>query len=1054
MKLTIERIRRESGSDIFRRGEKYYKNKRVTLINIELDKIEAEVEGTTMSYHVNIQEIGENLYSSCTCPYWTTCKHVVATLLEAKDWYEENADDLLSSRTRPPWKKFFEKMLGTDSSFKGPIQQWRVIFLIDLNAESWSLMPQKAYIKKNGFLGRFSNIGDFDLTSNELIYSPNDPIVVSHIQKIEQQNNSFYNNRYFGRSSFNSLQAYHYRYGSRLGPLFDLLHNSIVYKSPFEDQLAPVKFARETAQIHFSFKRDNGAYHLIPAITFKGNKELLDASYKVLTENPVWLLKDLTLIKIANLDHANLLVPFTKTNITLSIPEDEFPAFLESVYPRLRKYASIPLPDSLNISLLDQVTRKKIVLRENERHLEISLKFDYGRYEIDYNDSQESCFKKDGHSVVQIVRDQAFEDKAWNTLVSTGLKDDPKGGLHIVDSKALKWLFKNLPTLSADGFCIVGRESLQRYKVRTGEPKVRIGVSSQIDWFDLNVQIDIDGVALNLRELRKAIRGNSHYVKLADKSIAQLSDEWFARFQHLFNFTEAEETTIKVSPYHATLIDKLFEQADQFEADEKFRASVARLSSFDGIRKKSLPKKLKGELRPYQKAGYNWLYFLQEYGFGGCLADDMGLGKTVQTLAVLMNDKQHGNKRPSLIVCPTSVVYNWEKEVQKFTPDLTVLIHAGLQRDHDTAHFDDYDIILTSYGIMRRDAHFLKDYVFHYVILDESQKIKNPLSQTSKAARLLRSDQKLVLTGTPVENNTQELWAQFAFLNPGLLSSLYTYKRMFANPIEKRKDAGAAAFLRDMIFPFILRRTKEGVARELPPKVEQTYYCAMSPAQERLYIYWRDFYRAKILDKIDAVGLNKARINVLEGLVKLRQISCHPYLVDKSMFEDSGKFESLKEFIEEILAENHKVLVFSQFVKMLRLIRHYLDERTITYEYLDGHTTHRMNHVDRFQNDPEIRIFLISLKAGGVGLNLTAADYVIHYDPWWNPAVEVQATDRAHRIGQDKKVFVYRLITKDSVEEKMLELQTRKKKLVSDLITTDSSFFKSLTRDDIEILFG
>lgn len=1053
MKLTRERIRREAGSDIFRRGEKYYKNKRVTLINIEVDKIEAEVAGTT-PYRVTVQEIGENLYSSCTCPYWTTCKHVVATLLEAQEWYDENADELLRSRIHPPWQKFFEKTLGTESSPKGPYQQWRVVFLIDLNAESWSLSPQKAYIKKNGFLGRFSNIGDFDLTSNELIYSLNDPIVVSHLQKMEQQHNSFYNTRYFGRSSHNDVHVYYYRYGSRLGPIFDLLRDSYIYKSPFEDQLAPVKFAKETATIRFSFKRANSTYDLIPTITFRGDTEQVDDRYHVLTENPIWLLKDKTLIKVVNLEHANILVPFTKAHITLSIPEAEFPAFLESVYPRLKKYAPIPLPDSLNISLLHQVTRKKIVLRENERHLNIALKFDYGPYEIDYLDPQTSCFKNNDRSVVQIIRDRDFEDNAWKALRNTDLQVDLKGGLRIIDSKVLKWLFKNLPKLSADGFLVLGRETLDRYKVRTGEPKIRLSVSSQIDWFDLNMEIDIDGVSLSLRELRKAVRQNSRYVKLADNSIAQLSNEWFDRFQHLFNFTEIKETTVKVSPYHATLIDKLFEQVDSFAADEKFRAGVALLGTFDSIRAKPLSKKLKGELRPYQKAGYNWLYFLQEYGFGGCLADDMGLGKTVQTLAVLINDKQQGNNRPSLIVCPTSVVYNWEKEVQKFTPDLTVLIHTGLQRERDAAHFSEYDIILTSYGIMRRDVQFLKDYNFHYVILDESQKIKNPSSQTSKAARLLRSDHRLVLTGTPVENNTLELWAQFAFLNPGLLGSLSYYKRMFTNPIEKKKDAGAAAFLRDMIFPFILRRTKEGVASELPPKVEQTYYCAMSPEQERLYIYWRDFYRAKILDKIDTLGLERARINVLEGLVKLRQISCHPYLVDKSTIEDSGKFESLKEFIEEILAENHKVLIFSQFVKMLRLIRHYLDDRSITYEYLDGHTIHRMNHVDRFQNENEIRIFLISLKAGGVGLNLTAADYVIHYDPWWNPAVEVQATDRAHRIGQDKKVFVYRLITKGSVEEKMLELQARKKKLVSDLITTDSSFFKSLTRDDIEMLFG
>lgn len=1056
MKLTKERIRREAGRDIYRRGEKYYINKSVTLINIELDKFEAKVEGT-VPYRVSVQEIGENLYSSCTCPYWTTCKHVVAALLEARDWYEENAADLQHARTHPSWQKFFEKVMDveTESSAKKPQQQWRIVYLLDLNKESWSLTPQKAYIKKNGFLGRFSNIGDFDLSSKELVYAPNDPIVVSHIQKIEQQNNSFYNNRYFGRAALSDLQVYHYRYGSRLGPLFDLLVDSRVYLSPFEDQLAPVKFEKKKAQINFSFEKENGFYHLLPSITFKGEEKPLDSTYKILTEDPIWLLKDNSFIKVDNLANANVLVPFTKADITLSIPEDEFPVFLESVYPQLRKSTPIPLPKSLNVSLVETIARKRIYLSESERHLDVSLKFDYGPLELDYLDPQDSFFRKNDDAIVdEIIRDREAEDDAWNRLVDSGLKDDSKGGLRIIDSRALKWLFTNLPELSAQGFEFIGREKLERFKVRTGEPNVRVGISTNIDWFDLNLEIDIDGIPLSLKELRKSIRQNSHYVRLSDKSIAQLSDEWFKKFQHLFNFTETDDANVKVSAHHATFIDKLFEDVDEFEADEIFRSRIEQLSNFDGIVDVPLPKNLRGELRPYQKAGYNWLYFLQEYGFGGCLADDMGLGKTIQALAVLLHDKEHGNRLPSLIVCPTSVVYNWEKEVQKFTPDLKVLVHTGIQRDHDTNQFENYDVVLTSYGIMRRDLHFLKDFTFHYVILDESQKIKNPSSQTAKAARLLQTNHRLVLTGTPVENNTIELWSQFSFLNPGLLGSLYYFKRSFSNPIEKKLDDGAAAFLRDIIFPFILRRTKEDVAQELPPKIEQTFYCAMNPEQEKLYAYWRDHYRAKILDSIDQVGLNNSRMNVLEGLVKLRQIACHPYLVNKSIEEDSGKFESLKELTEEILAEHHKVLIFSQFVKMLKLMRGYFDENEIPYEYLDGHTTNRMQRVEHFQSDSNIRVFLISLKAGGVGLNLTAADYVIHYDPWWNPAVEVQATDRAHRIGQDKKVFVYRLITKGSVEEKMLELQARKKKLVSDLITTDSSFFKSLTRDDIDILFG
>ncbi|RQW09784.1 hypothetical protein EH222_03470, partial [candidate division KSB1 bacterium] len=520
--------------------------------------------------------------------------------------------------------------------------------------------------------------------------------------------------RYF-RASFRELQVYHYRYGSRLGPLFDLLHDSLVYMSPFEDQLSPLKIEKKRASIRFAFERKNGDYCLIPYIQFKGAEEEMDARYKVLTECPIWLLMDRTLIRVDNLEHANLLVPFTKSNITLSIPEKEFPLFLERVYPRLLKTTPIPLPSSLNISLLTQVTRKKIVLRENERHLDVALKFDYGPLEVDFSEVHQVHFKDDGAAIAQIVRDRDYELAAWEQLVQSGLRGDPKGGLKIIGSKALNWLFVNLPKLAADGFDIMGQEQLQRFRVRTEAPIVRVGVTSKIDWFDLNLQITVDGVDLPLKELKKAIRQNSRFVKLADKSIAQLSDEWFMKFQHLFNFTESDEQHVKVSSYHATLIDKLFANVDDFQADEQFRASIDKLTSFAGIANEPLPQKLQGELRPYQKAGYNWLFFLQKYGFGGCLADDMGLGKTVQTLAVLLAGAEKGRNGPSLIVCPTSVVYNWEKEVQKFTPDLKVLIHAGLQRDKDTSHFDQYDVILTSYGVMRRDIVFLKEYCFQYV---------------------------------------------------------------------------------------------------------------------------------------------------------------------------------------------------------------------------------------------------------------------------------------------------------------------------------------------------
>jgi non-specific serine/threonine protein kinase len=355
---------------------------------------------------------------------------------------------------------------------------------------------------------------------------------------------------------------------------------------------------------------------------------------------------------------------------------------------------------------------------------------------------------------------------------------------------------------------------------------------------------------------------------------------------------------------------------------------------------------------------------------------------------------------------------------------------------------------------MLRDIEFLRRFEFEHVLLDESQVIKNPLSLTARAARLLHARHRLVLTGTPVENSTVELWSQFAFINPGLLGGLEYFQTEFGNPIEKKGDVEAASLLRKLVYPFILRRTKDQVAPELPPRTERILYADMAPAQLKLYLRMRDTYRGMLLGMIEKDGLASSRIKILEGLLRLRQICNHPLLVDERYRGESGKFELLIETIETLRSEGHKALIFSQFVQMLRIVRAQLDERGIPYAYLDGHTVNRQEQVDAFQNDPNLPFFLISLKAGGTGLNLTAADYVIHIDPWWNPAVEMQASDRTHRIGQDKPVFIYKMITRDSVEEKIILLQERKKLLVEQLVTPDAGFFKSLGVEDIEALFS
>ena len=429
---------------------------------------------------------------------------------------------------------------------------------------------------------------------------------------------------------------------------------------------------------------------------------------------------------------------------------------------------------------------------------------------------------------------------------------------------------------------------------------------------------------------------------------------------------------------------------------------------------------------------------------------------TVQTLALLLQRKESGEAggAASLLTMPTSLVYNWLSEAKKFTPALRLLVYTGTYRDKNVAQFAGYDVVLTSYGIVRLDAELLKTYKFDYVILDESQAIKNPGSTTSHAVRGLHSRHRLILTGTPVENSTMDLWSQMSFINPGLLGTQTFFRKEFLKPIEKGKDEGRTRKLHALIKPFILRRHKAQVARELPEKIENLSYCSMTEEQQQCYEETKSYYRNKILQNIEEHGTASTQFMLLQGLTKLRQIANHPRMADENYAHESGKLREIVRMIKSVVSEGHKVLVFSQFVKHLDIVRASLDERDIEYAYLDGNTRDRHKVVTRFQETEELRVFLISLKAGGVGLNLTAADYVFILDPWWNPAVEAQAIDRAHRIGQQRTVFTYKFITQNTVEEKILALQHKKIQLVTDLITTDEAIIKRLTKEDIEELLG
>ena len=598
---------------------------------------------------------------------------------------------------------------------------------------------------------------------------------------------------------------------------------------------------------------------------------------------------------------------------------------------------------------------------------------------------------------------------------------------------------------------------------------IDIEISSQIenDWFDLKATVKIGEWEIPFSRFKRNILDGIREYELPNGSIAILPETWFTKYKNIFEFGKSTDDSLKIHKQHFSLLADTFSDEGQKGYDR-----LEKLLNPDPVPVLQQPKGLNCIMRQYQSDGLNWLNFLQISGLGGCLADDMGLGKTIQTLALLQNNKEnflpvnhnvayqgislfenHSPKLTSLIIVPASLIYNWENEIKRFVPDMKVYSYKGNQRKKSTSYFQNFDIILSSYHTIRQDIELISSFYFHYIILDESQVIKNPASMLFRTVTRLKSEFKLVLSGTPVENSLTDLWTQLNFVNPGLLGDLAFFRREFAKPIEKMGDDEKELKLRKIIQPFILRRTKEMVARDLPPVTEQTVFCDMTDEQYKVYDEEKSSVRNSILKSIASTGLEKSAIVVLQGLMKLRQLSNHPVMANDEYTFGSGKFETVLQDIENVIAEGHKILVFSSFVKHLDLYAAEMRKKRIRFAMLTGASTKREKIVNSFQNDPENKVFLISLKAGGIGLNLTAADYVFILDPWWNPASEMQALNRAHRIGQYKSVFVYRYITSNSIEEKIVRLQEKKSKL-ADIFISSNNPLKDIDVKEILNIIG
>ncbi len=1054
--LNAQQLAKTTPPQTIQQGREDYAAGRVTIDSVaaETARLKVQDHKSGRPYDVVIWLHSKQVALTCTCRdsyQWYLCRHRVAAFLALHDHL----------KAHPPkiWKAVLEQAKATPAR-RATANYGPIVFSLQERGGGWSVVPYA--ISARHFTPEQLNDRAALVDAIRRFNAGSPPRALrSRISRQAYPNASEAEIAAANLAAGNPYTLSGYGYGREdafYEPVLGLLPGCLVYigeeYAPFQEQ---IEVLAEPGIIEAALRKNAKGMQLNAQVVV-GERvlPLRRREARVIISEPLWMLLGNTLVQIKSSGGmATALLDYPE----LTIPAEDQDTFLDEHLLPLTEHVAVR-GEMIQWQEVDDDPQPRLYLSESLEGLQAELRFGYGDYELAYDKRlpTTSTQRQPGTTTLaRITRRPEREQAAWQALGSYGLKRGTDSGIMLLKKSVhpIDFLMHQVPRLAEAGYTVFGEEALTSARVNRNKPTISFKVSSGIDWFDVKAVVNYGDLAVDLKTIRQAIKRREKYVKLADGTIGALPPEWIERYHHLLALGEEHGDELRFSSHHITMLDQLLTEADRAQADAVFEQRRSKLRSFDRIQPHPLPTTFQGELRPYQKFGYDWLHFLREYGFGGCLADDMGIGKTVCTLAFLESlYEEESEAHASLIVMPRSLLFNWQREAQRFTPQLQVYVHADQNRTDDSDQFGAHDLVLTTYGTMLRDVELLRNYQFNYVILDESQAIKNPLAETSKAARLLRGDHRLVLTGTPVENSTLELWSQFAFLNPGLLGNVEYFREQFVTPIERQQNGETAQFLRKMVYPFILRRTKDQVAADLPPRSEEILTSEMEPTQRKLYNKQRDYYRALLLHLIDDDGINDARMKILEGLLRLRQICNHPRLVDAKFKGTSGKFELLFETLETLQAEGHRALVFSQFVQMLAIVREALDARGVPYCYLDGQTRDRQSVVDRFQNDTSVPFFLISLKAGGVGLNLTAADYVIHIDPWWNPAVEMQASDRTHRIGQDKPVFVYKLIARDSVEEKILQLQEHKRVLVEQVIGAEGGVFKSLTREDIEVLFS
>ena len=1085
MNLSTQVARAFEG-EVRARGNKYYVQCAATIREGTAHRVTAVVRGSRNRYEVEIEWEGGDLSLYCECPYFGSdgpCEHLWATVLEAesrgllsaveniRDIHEVGLDDIGFNlfddepETPPRWAfipppkqvaplpkvpQWKKQMLGLSKSpgerfIAG--KEWpekrQILYIVDLS-ESASTGETVIWFhaqdrKMNGAFGMQRPLR---LDRNLLPQLPaEDRAIFSAITGGTDQYGYSRQASGYGSQISASCMIPH-PLAETLVPMIVRTGRCYLGSPDRPDRLALLEWSDAGAwRFGLRLREGTAKNWLLEGVFRRGEESLQLSEVSVVTKGGMVFGKGKVspLAEDARLDWMKLLSHPPQ----FEVPEAELHELLEELVgsPGLPE---LELPESLQFETMSGAPRPCLRIESGGNRFSALLSFAYEERQFSEYDRASGFMDAESRRFVR--RDAAAEKLARQFLLDGGAKAlppsayEPTPGWEILVPK-LPALVRRLVEggwhLDADG------------KVFRRPGAFKLGVSSGVDWFELQGEVEYGETSAKLPALLEAMRRGESMVRLDDGTYGVLPEEWLRRIGMLTGMGTAVKGEIRFRKSQAGLLDALLASQPEATFDETFARIRNELKVFEGVKAVAQPPGFKGQLRDYQCEGLGWMEFLRRFSFGGCLADDMGVGKTAQVLAML--EGRRGKHGPSLVVMPKSLIFNWKQEAGRFTPEMRVLDYTGLGREF--GDFTDYDLVVTTYGTLRRDAVRLKDVAFDYVVLDEAQAVKNAGTESAKAVRLLQSRHRLALSGTPVENHLGELWSLFEFLNPGMLGAASVFQLTSGGG--KTMEPETRALLAHALRPFILRRTKDQVVKELPAKTEQTVYCEMEPAQRKLYDELKKHYRDGLRQRIETDGLAKSKIMVLEALLRLRQAACHPGLIDaKRVGEPSAKLEALEEQLREVMETGHKAIVFSQFTSFLGILRGRLDKAGVVYEYLDGKTRDRQGKVERFQGDPDCKLFLISLKAGGLGLNLTAAEYVFLLDPWWNPAVEAQAVDRAHRIGQQRPVFAYRLIARDTVEEKVLELQRSKRDLAASIIQGDNSLIRDLKREDLELLLS